>query len=117
MSTSLTRSFSTTSQAAIKFDDKVSLNDIVAQNPGNGEKLKSAVVNMAETLEKTYPKIVEGQIQGAKAHTSLKDLNETQKVITVGFYSVSGTRMLSSHAREDGTFSHWLSRAECTESK
>ncbi|QSS57379.1 hypothetical protein I7I53_11531 [Histoplasma capsulatum var. duboisii H88] len=117
MSTPLTRGFSTTSRAAIKFGGKVGLNDIVAQNPGNGEKLKSAVVDMAETLEKIYPKIVEGQIQGAKAHTSSKDPNETQKVITVGFYSVSGTRMLSGHAREDGNFSHWLSRAGRTGSK
>ncbi|KAK2810894.1 hypothetical protein FQN50_002485 [Emmonsiellopsis sp. PD_5] len=64
MSTPLVRGFSTsTSRAVIKFSGKVALEDIVMQNPGNGEQLKAAVLDMAETLEKTYPKIVEGQIQ------------------------------------------------------
>lgn len=52
MSSSFTRGFSTAGRAAIKWGGKVSLDDIVSQNPGNGKKLQDAVVIMADTLEK-----------------------------------------------------------------
>ena len=52
MSSLTTRAFSTSSKAAIKWIGNVSLNDIVEQNGSSGEKLKDAVVGMAETLEK-----------------------------------------------------------------
>ncbi|KAK2052811.1 hypothetical protein LY76DRAFT_650295 [Colletotrichum caudatum] len=51
------------------------------------------------------------EIQGAKAHKSSKDPNETQDVITLAFYSHKGTRIGSVHAREDGTYTFQSSRA------
>lgn len=52
MTSSIARGFSTASKAAIKWGGTVTLEDIVKQNTGNGEKLRDAVVSMAETLEK-----------------------------------------------------------------
>ena len=50
-------------------------------------------------------------VRGAKAHKSSKDVNETQEVITIGFFSANGTRVGSAHAREDGTYAFFTSRA------
>ena len=57
MSAPLNRGFSTASRAAIRWGGSVTLEDIIAQNTGSGEKLKDAVIKMADTLEKevSYP--------------------------------------------------------------
>jgi hypothetical protein len=52
MSSLTTRALSTSSRAAIKWIGNVTLDDIIKQNGGSGEKLKDAVVGMSETLEK-----------------------------------------------------------------
>ena len=52
MSSLTTRALSTSSRAAIKWIGNVTLDDIIKQNGSSGEKLKDAVVGMAETLEK-----------------------------------------------------------------
>lgn len=52
MNSLTTRALSTSSRAAIKWIGNVTLDDIIKQNGSSGEKLKDAVVGMAETLEK-----------------------------------------------------------------
>jgi hypothetical protein len=50
-------------------------------------------------------------LRGAKAHTSSKDPTDTDDVITIGFYSQNGTRLLSGHVHADGTYKLAESRA------
>lgn len=50
-------------------------------------------------------------IRGAKAHQSHKDPTDPMDVLTIGFYSQSGTRLLSGHVHEDGTYKLAESRA------
>jgi hypothetical protein len=49
--------------------------------------------------------------RGTLAHNSSRDKEEKEKIVTVGFYSAGGTRLLSSHVRRDGSFKSWESRA------
>lgn len=49
--------------------------------------------------------------RGTPAHNSSQDKEEKEKIVTVGFYSAGGTRLLPSHVRRDGSFKSWESRA------
>ncbi|RAL15703.1 uncharacterized protein BO97DRAFT_403005 [Aspergillus homomorphus CBS 101889] len=69
-------------------------------------------VNTASTvIENKYPAVVEGRIQGSKPHHSSRDRNDPKKVVTVGYHTKNGTRLLSIHAHEDGTWKEFISRA------
>lgn len=51
MSTSFVRGFSSAGRAAIRFGGAVTLDDITVYNAVSGQKLKEAVVNLAESME------------------------------------------------------------------
>ncbi|KAK2865346.1 hypothetical protein FQN49_003672 [Arthroderma sp. PD_2] len=44
-------------------------------------------------------------------HTSSKDKTDKKPVVTVGYHTQSGTRLLTIHAHEDGTWKEFYSRA------
>ncbi|EFY88141.1 hypothetical protein MAC_05879 [Metarhizium acridum CQMa 102] len=69
------------------------------------------VKGVSQSVESERTDVATYEIQGAMAHKSHKDPNETQNVITLTFYSAKGTRIGSAHAREDGTYSFRPSRA------
>lgn len=50
-------------------------------------------------------------IRGAKAHKSAKDPTDPEDVLTIGFKSQNGTRLLSGHVHENGTYKLAESRA------
>jgi hypothetical protein len=49
--------------------------------------------------------------RGAKAHKSSNDPTDPEDVITIAFYSQRGTRFLSGHVHERGTYNLTESRA------
>jgi hypothetical protein len=49
--------------------------------------------------------------RGAKAHKSHKDPTDPDDVLTIAFYSQNGTRLLSGHVHENGTYKVAESRA------
>ncbi|PYH38663.1 MFS general substrate transporter [Aspergillus neoniger CBS 115656] len=61
--------------------------------------------------ETQYDTVTGYFIQGAKAHNSSKVPTDDKKVITVGFYSKNGIRLLSGHVHEDGSYQLFESRA------
>ncbi|RBQ86393.1 hypothetical protein VDGD_20757 [Verticillium dahliae] len=80
-------------------------------NEKSGPQWAENVQSVANTIDSQRTDVASYEIQGAKAHKSSKDPNETQDVITLGFYSARGTRIGSAHAREDGTYTFQASRA------
>ncbi|KAG9252509.1 uncharacterized protein F5Z01DRAFT_660851 [Emericellopsis atlantica] len=105
------RGFSTTSRRLLELVGRVSLQDVVQINEKSGSQWAENVQSVASTIESQRTDVASYEIQGAKAHKSKKDPNETQDVITLGFYSAGGTRIGSAHAREDGTYTFQSSRA------
>ncbi|EGE01732.1 hypothetical protein TEQG_00776 [Trichophyton equinum CBS 127.97] len=72
----------------------------------------SSTVDIAgNNIEKKFPVVVEGRVQGTKPHQSSKDKSDKKDVVTVGYYTAKGTRILTIHAHEDGTWVEFLSRA------
>ncbi|KAK7431824.1 hypothetical protein QQZ08_001765 [Neonectria magnoliae] len=71
----------------------------------------ATVMTASQHLEEQHPSIVEARIQGSTPHISKKDPSDTKPVITVGYYSASGKRLLSIHAHDDGTWKEFLSRS------
>ncbi|KAL4944940.1 hypothetical protein BDV06DRAFT_209816 [Aspergillus oleicola] len=76
-----------------------------------GKAWSSTVYNAGESIEKKFPAVVEGRIQRTKPHPSSKDRSDSKDVVTVGYYTANGTRYLSIHAHEDGTWTEFFSRA------
>ncbi|EEH03131.1 conserved hypothetical protein [Histoplasma capsulatum G186AR] len=73
-------------------------------------------VNIASgSIEKKYPRVAYAQIQGTMPHTSSRDESDEQKVVTVGYHTSSGTRLLSIHARNNRTWKEFFSRHGKTE--
>ncbi|KAL4780117.1 hypothetical protein BJX76DRAFT_351233 [Aspergillus varians] len=103
------RGFQTASTRAINWIGNVSVADVVKMN--NDPEWETALASAASRVEAQNPKVVDAKIQGALAHESAKDKEEKEKIVTVGFYSVGGTRLLSSHIRQNGSFKSWESRA------
>ncbi|KAK2777403.1 hypothetical protein CKAH01_12088 [Colletotrichum kahawae] len=105
------RGFSTTARKLLELVGKVSLQDVKQVNETSGAQWAENVQIVASSIESQRTDVVSYEIQGAKAHKSSKDPNETQDVITLAFYSARGTRIGSAHAREDGTYTFQSSRA------
>ncbi|PYI28527.1 hypothetical protein BP00DRAFT_377236, partial [Aspergillus indologenus CBS 114.80] len=82
-----------------------------------GAGYSNTVSAASSSIEKKYPDIVEGRIQGTKPHQSSRDKTDAKNVVTVGYHSRNGTRYLSIHAHEDGTWKEFLSRAGQSASK
>ncbi|KKZ61024.1 hypothetical protein EMCG_00648 [[Emmonsia] crescens] len=61
-------------------------------------------------IEKKYPRVAYAKIQGTTLHTSSKDKSDLKKVVTVGYHTNNGTRLLSIHAHDDGTWTEFFSR-------
>ncbi|KAJ5803704.1 uncharacterized protein N7518_000007 [Penicillium psychrosexuale] len=103
------RGFQTAATRSINWIGNVSVADVVQIN-GDAE-WEQALNSAASKAEAQSPKVVDAKIQGALAHTSAKDPTEKEKIVTVGYYSARGTRLLSSHVRRDGSYTSWESRA------
>ncbi|OJJ42025.1 hypothetical protein ASPZODRAFT_126217 [Penicilliopsis zonata CBS 506.65] len=103
------RGFQTAATRAVNWIGNVSVSDVVQMN--NDTEWENALASAASKVEAQNPKVVDAKIQGALAHTSAKDKEEKEKIVTVGFYSAGGTRLLSSHVRRDGSYKSWESRA------
>ncbi|KAB8356543.1 hypothetical protein FH972_024126 [Carpinus fangiana] len=65
---------------------------------------KAAVDTASDAIEKKY-------FRGSSPRKSTKDPSDNKDVITVGYYTASGTRLPSVHVHEDGTYNEFLSRA------
>ncbi|KAG2001297.1 hypothetical protein GB937_010316 [Aspergillus fischeri] len=90
---------------------KVTIDDVRKENGPNGEQWVKSVQKIRDDVETQYRDVTGFEIQGAKAHTSSKDPTDTDDVITIGFYSQNGTRLLSGHVHADGTYKLAESRA------
>ncbi|KAB8213321.1 hypothetical protein BDV33DRAFT_66986 [Aspergillus novoparasiticus] len=109
MNRATARGFHTASTRAINWIGNVSVADVVKMN--DDSEWENALADAASKVEAQNPKVADAKIQGALAHKSSKDPDEKEKIVTVGFYSVGGTRLLSSHVRRDGSYKSWESRA------
>ncbi|QPH02573.1 hypothetical protein C2857_006785 [Epichloe festucae Fl1] len=106
------RSFSTTAaKRLLRLVGRVTLSDVERINGTDGPIWSENVKGVARSIESERTDVAAYEIQGAMAHKSHKDPNETLKVITLTFYSSTGTRIGSAHAREDGTYSFRPSRS------
>ncbi|PYH94470.1 hypothetical protein BO71DRAFT_398840 [Aspergillus ellipticus CBS 707.79] len=103
------RGSQTAASRAVNWIGDVSVADVVRMN--NDSEWENALASAASGAEQQNSKVVNAKIQGALAHESSKDKEEKEKIVTVGFYSVGGTRLLSSHVRRDGSYKSWESRA------
>ncbi|KAE8141851.1 hypothetical protein BDV38DRAFT_278632 [Aspergillus pseudotamarii] len=64
------------------------------------------------SLEKRYLMLLPVKFStGTTPHESKKDKTDDKKVVTVSYHTKSGTRYLSIHAHEDGTWKEFLSRS------
>ncbi|TWU72921.1 hypothetical protein ED733_004840 [Metarhizium rileyi] len=105
------RAFSTTTQKLLRLVGRVTLTDVEKVNGIEGAKWTENVKGVTHNVGSERTDAAAYEIQGAMAHKSHKDANETQNVITLTFYSIQGTRIGSAHVREDGTYSFLASRA------
>ncbi|KAJ5398363.1 hypothetical protein N7465_008852 [Penicillium sp. CMV-2018d] len=103
------RGFQTAATRAVNWIGNVSVADVVQMN--NDPEWEKALASAASKAEAQNPKVVDAKIQGALAHISAKDPDGKEKIVTVGYYSARGTRLLSSHVRRDGSYKSWESRA------
>jgi len=71
---------------------------------------QSTVSTASTSIEQEYPKVTDAKIQGTTPHQSSKDPSDTKNVVTVSYHTLSGTRVLSIHAHDDGTWSVFPSR-------
>ncbi|KAL3429150.1 hypothetical protein BDV09DRAFT_180876 [Aspergillus tetrazonus] len=112
MSVNSARNFSSTAKRTILgLIGKVTLDDVRSLNGSSGDKWVSSVKKIRDDIESKYPTLTGYEIQGAKAHKSSKDPTDDDDVLTIAFYSQNGTRLLSGHVREDGTYRLAESRA------
>ncbi|RMD42064.1 hypothetical protein DV735_g3062, partial [Chaetothyriales sp. CBS 134920] len=97
----LSRNFSTSARKQLlKLLGKVTLEDVRTVNGDKGETWVDSVVHTASE----YPIVKGFEIQGAKAHKPHKDPSDPEEVITLGFYSANGSRVLSGHVHQDGSY-------------
>ncbi|KAI1909606.1 hypothetical protein LOZ12_001372 [Ophidiomyces ophidiicola] len=112
MSSNAIRQFSSTAKRSILIlSGKVTLADVQSVNGAQGVSWVESVKKMRDAVEILYPDVTQYMIQGAKAHKSSKDPTDSKDTINVGFYSKNGTRFLSGHAHEDGSYKLTESRA------
>ncbi|SMR61354.1 unnamed protein product [Zymoseptoria tritici ST99CH_3D1] len=106
------RVFSTSSKSTLDWVGGT-LADIVAANPGqDGENAAQGARKVEKAAEEKYgDKAAKIVVQGTKLHTSTKDPNETQQVITLSVETAGGTRLESNHVRADGTTTQVVTRA------
>ncbi|KDN69054.1 hypothetical protein CSUB01_09955 [Colletotrichum sublineola] len=71
------RGFSTAAQRLLKLVGKVSLEDVEHINKTSGTQWAENVQIVANTIESQRKDVASFEIQGAKAHKSSKDPNET----------------------------------------
>ncbi|KAE8371694.1 hypothetical protein BDV26DRAFT_275566 [Aspergillus bertholletiae] len=136
MSCATVRGFQTASTRSVNWIGNVSVGDVVKMN--NDSEWEKALTDAASKVETQNPPklsmprsssslspwiesidaspltrhLTDDMPQGgALAHQSSKDKEEKEKIVTVGFYGVGGTRLLSSHVRRDGSYKSWESRA------
>ncbi|KAM5463192.1 hypothetical protein MauCBS54593_007602 [Microsporum audouinii] len=106
------RNFSSTaSRKLLKLLGKVTLEDVKKVNGADGINWVSSVGVVRDAVETQYPIVTNYQIQGAKAHKSSSDPSDPENVLTLGFFSQNGTRILSGHVHLSGTFKLAESRA------
>ncbi|KAH1414973.1 hypothetical protein KXV70_004899 [Aspergillus fumigatus] len=112
MSFNSIRNLSTTAKKNIlSLIGKVTLEDVKSLNGPKGDQWVSSVKKLRDSVETQYPTLTGYEIQGAKAHRSSKDPTDDDDVLTIAFYSQNGTRLLSGHVHEDGTYKLAESRA------
>ncbi|KAE8348354.1 hypothetical protein BDV28DRAFT_152920 [Aspergillus coremiiformis] len=102
---------STTKKNLLKLIGKVTLEDVQTLNSPDGERWVSSVQKIRDKVEDLYDNVAEYEIQGGKAHKSKKDPTDPDDIITIGFYSKSGTRLLSGHVHANGSYKLAESRA------
>ncbi|KAI2794150.1 hypothetical protein POX_a00740 [Penicillium oxalicum] len=106
---------------------KVTLEDVRSTNGPKGDQWVSSVTKIRDDVEtqasatnisyvhladrQQYTTAAGYEIQGAKAHKSSKDPSDPDDVLTIAFYSQNGTRLLSGHIHENGTYKLAESRA------
>ncbi|KAJ5943167.1 hypothetical protein N7516_003335 [Penicillium verrucosum] len=96
------RNFSSSAgRKLLKLVGKVTLEDVRSVN---GPKVMSA-------NHQQYNTAAGYEIQGEMAHKSSKDPSDPDDVLTIAFYSQNGTRLLSGHVHENGTYKLAESRA------
>ncbi|OJD22027.1 hypothetical protein ACJ73_06630 [Blastomyces percursus] len=76
-----------------------------------GAGFGNTVEAASKAIEKRLPIAAEAKIQGTRPHHSSRDPADTKEVITVSYHDDNGTRLLSIHAHNDGTWNEFLSRA------
>ncbi|GIJ99640.1 hypothetical protein Aspvir_003641 [Aspergillus viridinutans] len=112
MSLNTIRNFSSTAKRHIlSLIGKVTIEDVRKTNGSKGDEWVASVQKIRDEVETQYNVVTSYEIQGAKAHKSSKDPTDPDDVITVGFYSQNGTRLLSGHVHADGTYKLTESRA------
>ncbi|KAF9885148.1 hypothetical protein FE257_000674 [Aspergillus nanangensis] len=90
----------------------MSLQNIRNFSSSAGRKLLNLVGKVTlEDVRSQYNTAAGYEIQGAKAHKSSKDPSDLDDVLTIAFYSQNGTRLLSGHVHENGTYKLAESRA------
>ncbi|EER39563.1 conserved hypothetical protein [Histoplasma capsulatum H143] len=83
--------------------------DVLKNESGPG--YSNTVEAAGKAIEQRVPAITQAKIQGTRPHRSSKDPFDTKEVITVSFHDDKGTRLLSIHAHDDGTWKEYFSRA------
>ncbi|PYH99826.1 hypothetical protein BO71DRAFT_394047 [Aspergillus ellipticus CBS 707.79] len=112
MSLNTVRSISsTTKRSILNLLGRVTEEDVRKTNGSSGSQWVSSLQKLKDDVESQYDSVTGYEIQGAKAHKSSKDPSDPDDVITIGFYSQNGTRLLSGHVHENGTYKLAESRA------
>ncbi|RAL06583.1 uncharacterized protein BO97DRAFT_401728 [Aspergillus homomorphus CBS 101889] len=112
MSLNTVRSISsTTKRSILNLLGRVTEEDVRKTNGSSGSQWVSSLQKLKDDVESQYDSVTGYEIQGAKAHKSSKDPADPEDVITIGFYSQNGTRLLSGHVHENGTYKLAESRA------
>ncbi|KAF2150082.1 hypothetical protein K461DRAFT_281327 [Myriangium duriaei CBS 260.36] len=70
-------------------------------------RFMQTVDTASTSIEARNPQIVEAKIQGAHPHQSAKDKNDKKPVITVSYHTERGTRIMTIHAHDDGTWTEF----------
>ncbi|KAH7305151.1 hypothetical protein BKA65DRAFT_486084 [Rhexocercosporidium sp. MPI-PUGE-AT-0058] len=83
--------------------------EALAQHAGKG--FKATVETAGKSIKAIYPQTIEAKIQGTTAHRSSKDPSGSKEVITISYHTGKGSRLLSIHAHDNGTWNEFFSRA------
>ncbi|EQL29134.1 hypothetical protein BDBG_03990 [Blastomyces gilchristii SLH14081] len=104
------RGLHATAQRVLQYSGSVNLGDVISTN-ADGAEWSDSVDSGCNMIEKADPRIKQAHIQGARAHRSSKDRNDSKDVITVALLTATGTRVGSAHFHLDGSFKFFPSRA------